>query len=156
MSRPPAPPQQPPSGVRPRGPLVLLVDDEDSIRELYAAELAAAGFMVLEAPDGATAIEKAVRFGPHAVVLDLMLPGIDGFKVARRLRGDDRTQDSVIVALTALTSEKFHSMALAAGCDAFFSKPVTSGVLVGELVRLLARRAERLSGPDLTRIVRGG
>ena len=57
--------------------------------------------MVLEAADGATAIEKSLRFGPHAVVLDLMLPGVDGFKVARRLRADDRTSDVVIIAVAA-------------------------------------------------------
>src|SRR3984957_1333938 len=91
-----------PSGVRPRGPLVLIVEDDDSLRELYAAELAAAGFMVLEASDGATGIEKALQFGPHAVVLDLMIPGVDGFKVARRLRTDDRTHDVALIALTAL------------------------------------------------------
>jgi DNA-binding response OmpR family regulator len=131
-----------------------VVEDEDSIRELYAAELAAAGFMVLEAPDGASAIEKALQFAPHAIVLDLVLPGIDGFKVARRLRGDDRTQDSAIVALTALAAERFEAMALAAGCDTFLRKPVIAAALIGEVVRLLARRSERLSAPDMTRLLK--
>jgi len=109
--------------------------------------LAAAGFMVLEAPDGSTAIEKALQFGPHAVVLDLTLPGIDGFKVARRLRSDDRTHEVAIVALTGLTpsggtvGEGFEAVAIAAGCDTFFAKPVAPGMLVGEIVRLIARRA---------------
>jgi DNA-binding response OmpR family regulator len=134
---------------------VLVVEGEDSTRELYAAEMAASGFMVLEASDGATGIEKAVRFRPHAVVLDLVLPGIDGFKVARRLRGAEGTQDCAIIAVTALTSERSAAMALAAGCDSFFSKPVSTAALVGELVRLLARRNERLSAPDLTRLVKG-
>jgi PleD family two-component response regulator len=132
VSHSPGSPRRNFSGVRPRGPLVLIVEDEDSIRELYAAELAAAGFMVLEAADGATALEKAMQFGPHAVVLDLMLPGIDGFKVARKLREDDRT-----------------------GCDSFLSKPVIAAALIGELVRLLARRSQTASAPDLSR-VKGG
>ncbi len=155
MSHSSVPPRRNYSGVRPRGPLVLIVEDEASIRELYAAELAAAGFMVLEAADGATAIEKAMQFGPHAVVLDLMLPGIDGFKVARKLREDDRTREVAIIALTALRSGKFEQMAIAAGCDSFFSKPVIAAALIGELVRLLARRSQSASTPDLTR-VRGG
>lgn len=155
MSHSSVPPRRNYSGVRPRGPLVLIVEDEASIRELYAAELAAAGFMVLEAGDGATAIEKAMQFGPHAVVLDLMLPGIDGFKVARKLREDDRTREVAIIALTALRSGKFEQMAIAAGCDSFFSKPVIAAALIGELVRLLARRSQSASTPDLTR-VRGG
>jgi DNA-binding response OmpR family regulator len=158
VSLPSTPPRRKFSGVRPRGPLVLIVEDEDSIRELYAAELAAAGFMVLEAADGATAIEKALQFGPHAVVLDLMLPGIDGFKVARKLREDDRTREISVIAVTALRSTKFEQMALAAGCDSFLSKPVIAAALIGELVRLIARRAQQASDasrPDLTR-VKGG
>ena len=155
MSHSGIPPRRSFSGVRPRGPLVLLVEDEASIRELYAAELAAAGFMVLEASDGATAIEKALQFGPHAVVLDLMLPGIDGFKVARKLREEDRTRDVAIVALTALRSARAEQMAIAAGCDSFLSKPVIAAALVGELVRLLARRSQAASTPDLSRI-KGG
>jgi two-component system cell cycle response regulator DivK len=145
------------SGTRPRGPLVLIVEDDDSIREMYAAELAAAGFMVLEAADGTTAIEKALQFGPHAVVLDLMLPEIDGFKVARRLRGEDSTQGVVIVALTALASKKFEMLALGAGCDAFLTKPVLGAALVGEVVRLLAKakRSRDSSRPDLSRLGRG-
>ena len=128
---------------------MLIVEDEDSLRELYAAELAAAGFMVLEAPDGATAIEKALQFGPHAVVLDLMIPGVDGFKVARRLRTDDRTHDVAIVALTALTSNKFEQLAIAAGCDVFMSKPVLAAALIGELVRQLAKRSKaEASSPE--------
>src|ERR1700722_21039012 len=141
--------RRPPSGVRPRGPLVLIVEDEDSLRELYAAELASAGFMVLEAADGAAGIEKALQFGPHAVVLDLMLPGIDGFKVARRLREDERTSDAVIVAVAAPSAEKLEAMALAAGCDAFLAKPVLGAALVGEIVRLLAAKR---SVADLTRV----
>jgi CheY-like chemotaxis protein len=146
--------RRPPSGVRPRGPLVLIVEAEESQRELYAAELASAGFMVLEAPDGATGIEKAFQFGPHAVVLDLILPGVDGFKVARRLRGDDRTQDVALIALTGLASQKFEQLALAADCDAFLSKPVLTATLIAELLRQMARRARSGNGPDLSRVAR--
>jgi two-component system cell cycle response regulator DivK len=154
MSDPPAATRRPASGTRPRGPLVLVVDDDEVTRDVYAAELASAGFMVLEADSGAMAIEKALQFGPHAVVLDLMLPEIDGFKVARRLRSDDRTRDVPIVALTALQSGKSREMALAAGCDAFLSKPAAPGALVGELVRLIARRTRDASTPDLSRLLR--
>src|SRR3984957_3255696 len=144
-------PSRPSSGVRPKGPLVLVVEDDDSLRDLFSTELAAAGFMVLEAPDGATAIEKATCFSPHAIVLDLMLPGIDGFKVARRLRSDERTSDVVMIAFTALTSERIREMAKAAGCDSFMTKPVLPAALVGELVRLLAGRR---AAADMSRVHR--
>ena len=130
---------------------MLVVEETANARELYSAELAAAGFMVLEAADGATAIEKSLRFGPHAVVLDLMLPGVDGFKVARRLRGDDRTKDVVIIAVASMTAERLESIAKAAGCDAFLAKPVLGAALVGEIVRLLAAKR---SVADLSRVKR--
>lgn len=130
---------------------MLVVEEAAGAREIYSAELAAAGFMVLEAADGATAIEKSLRFGPHAVVLDLMLPGIDGFRVARRLRADDRTSDVVIIAVAVLTGERLEAMAVAAGCDAFMAKPALGAALVGEIVRLLAAKR---SVADLTRVKR--
>src|SRR5260370_24533068 len=107
--------------------------------------------MVLEAGDGASAIEKAFQFGPQAVVLDLLLPGIDGFKVARRLRSDDRTSDVAIVGLTGLEAEKYQVLAIGAGCDACLNKPVLAAALIGELVRLLAKRTGGTS-----RALRGG
>jgi CheY-like chemotaxis protein len=88
------------------------------------------------------------------VVLDLILPGVDGFKVARRLRGDDRTQDVALIALTGLASQKFEQLALAAGCDAFLSKPVLTATLIAELLRQMARRARSGNGPDLSRVAR--
>jgi DNA-binding response OmpR family regulator len=146
---------RPPSGVRPRGPLVLVVDGDEAVRALYATELAASGFMVLDAHDGASGVEKATQFGPHAIVLDLVLPGCDGFKVARRLREIESTRDVAIVAISSLRSERTEPMALAAGCDAFFSKPVMGATLVATLIRLLARRAGQGTAPDMSRIVKG-
>jgi CheY-like chemotaxis protein len=140
---------------------VLLVEHEDALREAHAAELAAAGFMVLEASDGATAIEKALQFGPQALVLDLALPGIDGFKVARRLRADDRTHDVAIVAMTELVTQdlsragptprftrdhaRFEALVVAAGCDCVLSKPVAASALIAELLRRIAGRQSQAS-----------
>jgi DNA-binding response OmpR family regulator len=145
------PPPRSFSGVRPRGPLVLVVVESTDQRDAYAAELAAAGFMVLEAADGATAIDKTLRFGPHAVVLDLVLAGLDAYKVARRLRADEATADMVIIAMGPGGSERLEPMALAAGCDAYMAKPVLGAALVGEIVRLLAAKR---SSADLTRVTK--
>jgi DNA-binding response OmpR family regulator len=132
----------------------LVVDGEDGSRGLFASELAAAGFMVLEAVDGATAIERATQFGPHAIVMDLVLPGCDGFKVVRRLREIEATRDMCVVAVSALRAERVEAMALAAGCDAFFARPVMGATLIAELIRQLAKKAGAGSPPDLSRVLR--
>ena len=125
---------------RARGPLVLIIEDTTDLRDLFAAELATDGFLVIDAADGETGIEKARRFEPDGIVLDLMLPGITGFEVARVLRSDERTRNAVIVAVTALTSQRHRSMALDAGCDACLSKPVLGAAVVAELMPLLVKR----------------
>lgn len=130
---------------------MLIVDGAEEIRDLYSVELAAAGFMVLEAPDGATGIEKANRFAPHAVVLELVLPGLDGFRVARRLRADPRTSETAIIAVTSANSPNHESLALASGCDVLMTKPVLPAAVVGEVVRLLAARR---TGADMSRVKR--
>ena len=120
--------------------VALIVEDTEDLRKLFAEELAGAGFTVVQAVDGHDAIEQARRFAPRAVLLDLMLPGINGFGVARFLREDARTRDAAIVALTALSSESLRTTALEAGCDLFIRKPVVASDVVGQLVRLVERR----------------
>lgn len=138
-----------PRSARPRGPLVLIIEDTTDLRDLFAAELATDGFLVIDAVDGEAGIDKARRFEPDAIVLDLMLPGINGFNVARVLRGNERTRNTVIVAVTALTSSRLLSMAIEAGCDSCLCKPVLGAAVVRELMRLLVARR---SGADLTRL----
>jgi CheY-like chemotaxis protein len=140
-----------PHTARARGPLVLVIEDTTDLRDLFAAELATDGFLVIDAMDGEAGIEKARRFEPDAIVLDLMLPGINGFNVARILRSSDRTRNAVIVAVTALTSQRLRAMALEAGCDSCLSKPVLGAAVVRELMRLLVARR---SGADMTRLRR--
>jgi DNA-binding response OmpR family regulator len=120
--------------------VALIVEDTEDLRKLFAEELAGAGFTVVQACDGQDAIEQARRFAPQAVLLDLMLPGINGFGVARFLRDDARTRDAAIVALTALASDSLRTTALESGCDLFIRKPVVASDVVGQLIRLLERR----------------
>ena len=129
--------------------MVLIIEDTTDLRDLFAAELATDGFLVIDAVDGEAGIDKAKRFEPDAVVLDLMLPGINGFNVARILRSHEPMRNAVIVAVTALTSITMHAMALEAGCDSCLIKPVLGAAVVRELMRhLVAKR----SGADLTRL----
>jgi CheY-like chemotaxis protein len=125
---------------RPGAHLVLVVEDIPDQRDLFVDELTSAGFAVLEAADGEAAIERAIQSSPQAVVLDLMLPAVSGFNVARILRTDPRTRDAVIVAVTALVSDTFRVQALDAGCDAVLRKPIVGAAVVTEVSRLLAKR----------------
>jgi len=136
---------------RARGPLVLIIEDTTDLRDLFAAELATDGFLVIDAVDGEVGLDKAQRFRPDAIVLDLMLPGINGFNVARMLREDERTRDTAIVAVTALASGRLHAMAIEAGCDSCLTKPVLGAAVVAELMRLLVARK---SPADMSRLRR--
>jgi CheY-like chemotaxis protein len=129
------------SGTRRAGPVVLVLEDDETTREMLCAYLARNGFSVLEAADGAEALSLAFLLGPRAIVADVILPGIDGLKVLRRLRMDERTYDTVVVAMSGLP--KYEQLAIAAGADSFLAKPFEPAVLVAELTRLLVAKTER-------------
>lgn len=105
-------------------PTVLLVEDDRDGRLMYAEWLSQAGFEVVQAHNGLQALERAFEAPPDAVVTDLNIPGIDGFELTRRLRGDARTRHVPILAVTgyaAFASDP--SRAQRAGCDAVLPKP---------------------------------
>jgi DNA-binding response OmpR family regulator len=113
--------------------LVLVVDDDEMIRRLVRAVLEADEFEVAEARDGQTALELANATRPAVVVLDIMMPGLDGVEVCRRL---DHDQVKVVV-LTARDDPKLETEAKEAGADAFMTKPFSPMALldlVGELI----------------------
>jgi DNA-binding response OmpR family regulator len=134
------PPSRTLSGTRRGGPVVLVVDANDEVREKLAAYLAQSGFCVVEAEDASGAIDSVFRFGPKALVLALELPGIDGLKVLRRLRMDERTADLSIIATGDAVRQE--PLAVAAGADAFLLMPFEPARLVATLVTILAARAE--------------
>lgn len=113
--------------------LVLVVDDDDMIRRLVRAVLEADEFEVAEARDGQTALDLAGSANPAVVVLDVMMPGLDGVEVCRRL---DHAQVKVVV-LTARDDPKLETEVREAGADAFMTKPFSPMELldlVGELM----------------------
>jgi DNA-binding response OmpR family regulator len=140
MSPPKDPPRRKVSGCRPRGVRVLVVEDERAQLEYIASELEQAGFVVLEAANGDEGLEKARSFEPDVLVLDLMLPEISGFVLARAVRSFERTRDIGIVAVSALASEALRMEALAAGCDVFLTKPVRAELVVEQVRLVLTRR----------------
>jgi DNA-binding response OmpR family regulator len=128
-------------------PTVLVVEDAQDSRELYASELNLAGFSVSEAEDGPQGLNLALRLEPDVIVLDLMLPGLNGYSVARLVRTLQRRRRSAIIAVSAITSEPLRMAAFDAGCDSFLSKPVVASRVVTEALLLLQRARNAADAP---------
>ncbi len=136
----------PSSGGLARGPgqpkrRILVVDDERDIVELVRYNLTKNGYDALVATDGTEALQIATRELPDLIILDLMLPGIHGTEVARRLKGDTRTAHIPIVMLTAKGEETDVVVGLTLGADDYVTKPFSIKILLARLATVL-RRAE--------------
>jgi two-component system, cell cycle response regulator DivK len=121
-------------------PLVLVVDDYEDNRIMYTEYLAFAGFRVVEAADGEEAIVKAAQLRPDLVVMDLSLPGIDGWEATRAIKADARTANVPIIALTGFAMATHAQRARDAGCDDFITKPCLPKALLETLERHLTKR----------------
>lgn len=104
---------------------VLLAEDNEDNFDLVALLLRRAGYEVIPARDGKEALEVARREKPDLILMDLSLPEIDGWTVARRLKASTETKDIPIFALTAHTLPGDRKRAIEAGCDGYFSKPLS-------------------------------
>lgn len=118
---------------------VLVVDDEENIRMLVKFNLEKAGYEVLEASDGNKAIETAVNSTPDIVILDLMLPGVDGLEVCRNLKRHPRTAALPIIMLTAKSDEIDRVIGLELGADDYMTKPFSQRELVARIKAVLRR-----------------
>src|SRR5580692_584716 len=128
------------SGTSPRAPRALVIEDAGELRELLALELELAGFVTDRASDGQQGLEMVRRLEPDAIVLDLMLPALSGFGVARSVRALECGQNVAIVALSGLTSEALRMEALSVGCDVCLAKPVVPSAVVWHVRHALAQR----------------
>ena len=120
-----------------RRPLILLVDDFPDNREMYALYLEHVGYQVAEAATGHEALARAFELSPDLIVMDLSLPGLDGWEATRRLKSDPRTKGIPVLALTGHALEGYSQGARNAGCDAFITKPCLPEELVVEIRALL-------------------
>src|SRR5437870_12643426 len=118
-------------------PRVLLVDDYPDAREMYSEYLQFSGFDVVEAANGVEALQQAVDSDPDIILMDLSLPGRDGWEATRRLKADERTASIPVVALTGHALAGISAGAKAAGCDAFVTKPCLPEDLVKEIRKIL-------------------
>lgn len=127
---------------------ILVVEDDPIIRQTVGYSLKRAGFSVKSVADGAAALVAAQEFRPDLVLLDLMLPGMDGYEVAQRLRESDK--ETAIIMLTALDTERDKVRGLDAGADDYVTKPFSLDELLAR-VRANLRRVrvrEALSSPQ--------
>jgi two-component system phosphate regulon response regulator PhoB len=123
-------------------PSVLVVDDEEDLLELVRFNLVRDGYAVAVASTGEDALRMIRRESPDLVVLDLMLPGIDGLEICRRLKADPRTREIPIVMLTAKGEERDVIAGLDRGADDYITKPFSPRVLSARVKALLRRREQ--------------
>jgi len=121
-------------------PLVLIVDDYDDAREMYAEYLLVYGYRVAMARDGLEAVAETAALLPDLVLMDLSLPGIDGWEATRQIKADPRTCHIPVLALTGHALSSAAEGAQAAGCDAFVLKPCLPDDVLLEVRRMLDRR----------------
>ena len=131
---------------------VLLVDDDPGIRMICRDVLEGQGYLVREAPEGEQALDEARRFRPDLVLVDVMMPGMDGFMLAQKLRSDRETSLTPIIFLSARgqTADKVRAFKL--GAEDYLVKPFDSAELVARVEKALARRDLELGASPTTRL----
>ncbi|WP_393059145.1 response regulator transcription factor [Streptomyces sp. LN549] len=139
----PRPGPAPSPGPRPRGGRVLVVDDDPTVAEVVAGYLNGAGYEVERADDGASALERFAAHRPDLVVLDLMLPGMDGFEVCRRMRAHGPVP---VIMLSARGDEDDRVLGLETGADDYVTKPFSPRELVLRVDSVLRRAGASPAG----------
>jgi two-component system alkaline phosphatase synthesis response regulator PhoP len=126
---------------------ILVVDDDAELVELVCFNLKQAGYAVGTAFDGVEALKKARSLEPDLIVLDVMMPELDGFAVCEILRRDSTTASIPIMMLTALSSELGRMAGLGSGASDFLTKPFSPRLLVARIEELLRKAAKMTPSP---------
>jgi len=135
--------------------VILVVDDEEDIRELVRYNLSKGGYNVTTAATGEEALRIAHEVRPMLVVLDIMLPGIDGLEVCRRLKADAVLQKTPIVMISALGEETDVVTGLELGADDYVAKPFSPGVLLARVKSVIRRVGASPIADDATLSIEG-
>lgn len=119
------------------GEPILIVDDNPVNLKLARVLLAGEGYEVRTAGDAAEALELLETFRPRLILMDLQMPGMDGFELSRRLKATPANRGTIILALTAYAMKGDEEKAREAGCDGYISKPIDTRALPAEVARYL-------------------
>ena len=122
------------------GERILLVDDNPMNRRVSEFLLKARGYIIDEASDGQEALALLKQNRPHLILMDLQLPGLDGYTITRIIKNDDATKNIPIIALSAYAMSGDAERALEAGCDAYISKPIDPDEFPKTVASFLDRR----------------
>ncbi|MGA0833935.1 MAG: response regulator transcription factor [Candidatus Kapaibacteriota bacterium] len=136
---------------------ILVVDDEQDIVDLISYNLSKEGYTVVTASNGTEAVQRALEHLPDLVILDIMMPGMDGFEVCRSLRQNAATSTSAIMFLTAKSGEIDQILGLELGADDYIQKPISPRVLIARVKTILRRggetvRTETIAVPEVLRV----
>ncbi len=117
--------------------MILIVEDNEANRLLAGAVLEREGYRVEMAGNAEEALQKLVNGSPDLILMDVQMPGMDGLTLTRRLKGDARTADIPVVALTALAMMGDRERTLEAGCSGYISKPINTRTFASEVSKYL-------------------
>jgi two-component system, OmpR family, alkaline phosphatase synthesis response regulator PhoP len=131
---------------------VLVVDDDPDIVELLAYNLSKEGYDVQTAPDGRKAVEQARTFLPDLVLMDIMMPHLDGIEAGRQLRGIPELRSTYILYLTARSEEYSEVAAFEVGADDYITKPIKPRALMSRINALFRREAQKADTGDVIQI----
>ena len=131
---------------------ILCVDDEPDILEILKYNLSNEGYNVSTAADGKSAIKLAYNISPNLIIMDIMMPRMDGIEACEKLRSNEKFNDTIIMFLTARGEDYSHVAAYDAGADDYVTKPVKPKVLVSKVKGLL-RRLKKVIAKDINEIV---
>jgi DNA-binding response OmpR family regulator len=120
---------------------VLVVDDDQSLAKILLRRLEAEGYEVENVSDGFSALEKVRRERPQLIILDILLPEVDGYKVCRILKLDATSKDIPVIILTVRTQEEDRKKGLEMGADAYMGKPYEDQELLSMIEKLLGKRS---------------
>lgn len=130
--------------VNPLPAKILVIDDEERNRTLLEVLVQADGYATIAAADGVAGLALAIAEQPDVILLDLMMPGMDGFEVVHRLKSNPITRSLPILIVTALDDVASHRRILASGADEFINKPVDRWELSLRISKLLRLRREQI------------